>query len=80
MLVHYLNLECCVRNPPSFAPQVKFIDSLTNVYVRYNRRRLKGAKGPEDTATCLSCLFNVLLDVCKVRPFQTRAWVMMTRV
>lgn len=23
---------------------VKFIDSLTNVYVRYNRKRLKGAK------------------------------------
>ncbi len=54
------------------APQVKFIDSLTNVYVRYNRRRLKGAKGPEDTATCLSCLFNVLLDVCKVRTCATR--------
>ncbi len=94
--------------------QIKFIENLTNVYVRYNRRRLKGAKaspsdrdlglhengltrpqaqpwasvracacvcvrararvcacvcaqGPEDTHTALSCLFNVLLDVCKVR-------------
>ncbi|KXZ40919.1 hypothetical protein GPECTOR_1309g555 [Gonium pectorale] len=46
---------------------VKFIESLTNVYVRYNRKGLKGAKGLEDTTTCLSCLFNVLLDVCKVR-------------
>ncbi|PNW71377.1 hypothetical protein CHLRE_16g651750v5 [Chlamydomonas reinhardtii] len=56
---------------------VKFIDSLTNVYVRYNRKRLKGAKGAEDTSTCLSCLFNVLLDVCKVMapftPFLTES-------
>jgi hypothetical protein len=34
------------------------------VYVRYNRKRLKGAKGIEDTTTAVSCLFHVLLDVC----------------
>lgn len=46
--------------------QVKFIENLTNVYVRFNRKRLKGSKGQEDTRVALSCVFNVLLDVCKV--------------
>lgn len=45
---------------------VRFIDSLTNVYVRYNRKRLKGAKGAEDCALALASLFDVLLTVCKV--------------
>lgn len=49
---------------------VKFIDSLTNAYVRYNRRRLKGRNGPEDTATALATLHHVLLTVCKaMAPF-----------
>ncbi len=47
---------------------IKFIDSLTNVYVRYNRKRLKGGKGPEDCTMALASLHNVLLSVCKVRP------------
>lgn len=46
--------------------QIKFIGNLTNVYVRYNRKRLKGGKGPADTLMALTCLFNVLLDVTKV--------------
>ena len=45
---------------------VRFIDSLTNVYVRFNRKRLKGAKGRDDSATALATLFDVLLTVCKV--------------
>ena len=45
---------------------VRFIDSLTNVYVRYNRKRLKGGKGPADTAVALAALYDVLLTVCKV--------------
>ena len=56
---------------------VRFIDSLTNVYVRYNRKRLKGRNGPEDTALALTALFDVLLTVCKVMapftPFFTGA-------
>ncbi|GIL48146.1 hypothetical protein Vafri_4840 [Volvox africanus] len=56
---------------------VKFIENLTNVYVRYNRKRLKGSKGGEDAQVALSCLFNVLLDVCKVMapftPFLTES-------
>lgn len=45
---------------------VKFIDNLTNIYVRYNRRRLKGSKGVEDTLMALVSLYDVLLTVCKV--------------
>ena len=45
---------------------VKFINDLTNIYVRYNRRRLKGSKGPEDTLMALVSLYDVLLTVCKV--------------
>jgi hypothetical protein len=56
---------------------VRFIDSLTNVYVRYNRKRLKGKNGPEDTLIALAALYDVLLTVCKVMapftPFFTGA-------
>ena len=46
---------------------VKFIDDLTNVYVRYNRKRLKGGKSREDCLFALASLYNVLLTLCKVR-------------
>eukprot|EP00892_Ulva_mutabilis_P011660 jgi/Ulvmu1/8867/UM049_0049.1 len=45
-------------------PLVRFIDSLTNIYVRYNRRRLKGRGGPNDEALALATLFDTLLKVC----------------
>ncbi|KAG7557311.1 Aminoacyl-tRNA synthetase class Ia anticodon-binding [Arabidopsis suecica] len=45
---------------------LKFLDSLTNVYVRFNRKRLKGRTGEDDCHTALSTLFNVLLTTCKV--------------
>ena len=45
---------------------VKFIDDLTNIYVRYNRRRLKGRSGDADCLQGLTCLYNVLLTVCQV--------------
>ncbi|KAK9843147.1 hypothetical protein WJX74_007686 [Apatococcus lobatus] len=45
---------------------VKFIDDLTNIYVRYNRRRLKGRSGDEDCLMGLTCLYNVLVTVCQV--------------
>lgn len=45
---------------------IKFLDSLTNVYVRYNRKRMKGSGGKEDSLMALASLYNVLLEVCKV--------------
>ncbi|KAI8462538.1 MAG: hypothetical protein J3K34DRAFT_182080 [Monoraphidium minutum] len=56
---------------------VQFLEGLTNVYVRYNRKRLKGGKGAADCAMALSILFDVLLTACKVMspftPFLTEA-------
>ncbi|CAI5520474.1 unnamed protein product [Closterium sp. Naga37s-1] len=56
---------------------VRFIDSLTNVYVRFNRKRLKGRTSDLDCRFALSSLFHVLLRVCKAMapftPFFTEA-------
>ncbi|KAL5981401.1 hypothetical protein ACLOJK_015456 [Asimina triloba] len=36
---------------------LKFIDNLTNIYVRFNRKRLKGRTGEEDCRMALSSLY-----------------------
>lgn len=47
---------------------VLFIEHLTNIYVRYNRGRLKG--NSEDSMRALNTLYNVLLSLCKtMAPF-----------
>jgi len=49
---------------------VSFIGQLTNIYVRYNRSRLKGKNGIEDTLCALTTLYDVLLTLCKtMAPF-----------
>ncbi|KAK2490100.1 hypothetical protein MC885_000506 [Smutsia gigantea] len=45
---------------------VKFVDVLTNWYVRMNRRRLKGENGVEDCVMALETLFSVLLSLCRL--------------
>ncbi|KAF7822569.1 isoleucine--tRNA ligase, cytoplasmic [Senna tora] len=47
---------------------LKFLDNLTNIYVRFNRKRLrfKDPTGEDDCRTALSTLYNVLLLSCKV--------------
>ncbi|OMO80371.1 Aminoacyl-tRNA synthetase, class Ia [Corchorus capsularis] len=45
---------------------LKFLDDLTNIYVRFNRKRLKGRTGETDCRTALSTLYHVLLTSCKV--------------
>lgn len=44
-----------------------FIEQLTNIYVRFNRKRLKGGNGPTDTIHALGTLYHVLMTLCKVR-------------
>ena len=46
------------------------IDELTNWYIRFNRRRLKGEDGKEDTQAALNTLFETLFTLCRtmVRP------------
>ncbi|RDX50138.1 hypothetical protein OH76DRAFT_1403012 [Lentinus brumalis] len=41
------------------------IDELTNWYIRFNRRRLKGEDGEEDTVAALNTLFETLLTLCQ---------------
>ena len=38
---------------------LKFIDNLTNIYVRFNRKRLKGRTGDDDSRVALSTLYFV---------------------
>ncbi|KAI8904305.1 tRNA synthetases class I-domain-containing protein [Gorgonomyces haynaldii] len=59
-------------------PQLlKTIDTLTNWYIRFNRKRLKGENGIEDANRALNCLFEVLLTLCKLMapftPFLTES-------
>jgi isoleucyl-tRNA synthetase len=51
------------------------IDELTNWYIRFNRRRLKGEDGKEDTVAALNTLFETLFTLCRTMssytPFMT---------
>jgi isoleucyl-tRNA synthetase len=42
---------------------LKFIENLTNWYVKLNRSRLKGESGPDERQLALSNLYNVLLTI-----------------
>ncbi|KAI3623810.1 ILS1 [Malassezia furfur] len=41
------------------------INELTNWYIRFNRKRLKGENGKEDTIAALNTLFETLMTVCR---------------
>ena len=41
------------------------IENLTNWYIRFNRRRLKGENGPEDTMDALNTLFEALFTLTR---------------
>ncbi|KAF9010556.1 tRNA synthetases class I-domain-containing protein [Cyathus striatus] len=51
------------------------IDELTNWYIRFNRKRLKGEDGKEDTIAALNTLFEALFTLCRTMssytPFMT---------
>lgn len=44
----------------------KFIDQLTNWYVRLNRRRIKGELGTKDCQDSLNTLFDILMSMTKM--------------
>lgn len=46
---------------------VLFVGELTNIYVRYNRKRLKGGGGNQDALAALTTLYATLLTLCKAR-------------
>ncbi|KAL6555673.1 hypothetical protein OROHE_007345 [Orobanche hederae] len=70
-LVHFVRQEMDAYRLNKVVPEVlKFFDNLTNIYVRFSRKRLKGRTGEEDCRTALSTLYYVLLTVCKsMAPF-----------
>lgn len=70
-LVTYVKIEMEAYRLYTVVPRlVSFIGQLTNVYVRYNRSRLKGKNGDDDTRRALAALYNVLLVLCKtMAPF-----------
>lgn len=47
-------------------PLLRFIESLTNWYIRFNRRRLRGEAGPEEAEVSLRVLFDVVYNFCIV--------------
>ncbi|KAF7376281.1 hypothetical protein MSAN_00043500 [Mycena sanguinolenta] len=51
------------------------VDELTNWYIRFNRKRLKGEEGKEDTLVALNTLFEALFTLCRTMssytPFMT---------
>eukprot|EP00850_Spirogloea_muscicola_P006897 SM000033S12418 [mRNA] locus=s33:848870:857947:- [translate_table: standard] len=66
-VVRFVRVEMEAYRLYTVAPfLLKFVDNLTNIYVRFNRKRLKGRTGDSDCRMALSTLFNVLLTVCKV--------------
>ncbi|XP_078517523.1 isoleucine--tRNA ligase, cytoplasmic [Lissotriton helveticus] len=66
-LVQFFKLEMAAYRLFTVVPRlVKFVDMLTNWYVRMNRRRLKGESGTEDCTMALETLLSVLLSMCRL--------------
>lgn len=66
-LLEFVKQEMKVYHLYTVVPRLtKFIDHLTNWYVRMNRRRFKGENGIEDARVALTVLFNVLLLMTKI--------------
>ncbi|KAK3004767.1 hypothetical protein RJ639_019463 [Escallonia herrerae] len=59
-LVHFVRQEMDAYQLYTVVPYLlKFLDNLTNIYVRFNRKRLKGRTGEEDCRTALSTLYHI---------------------
>ncbi|KAL0916992.1 hypothetical protein M5K25_014548 [Dendrobium thyrsiflorum] len=59
-LVHFVCREMDAYRLYTVVPYLlKFIDNLTNIYVRFNRKRLKGRTGEDDCRISLSTLYHV---------------------
>lgn len=70
-LVHFVRQEMDAYRLYTVVPYLlKFLDNLTNIYVRFNRKRLKGRTREDDGRMALSTLYHVLLTSCKaMAPF-----------
>lgn len=70
-LIAFVRQEMAAYRLYTVAPRlVKFIDVLTNWYVRLNRQRLKGECGHADWQESLDTLYHVLMTmVCLMAPY-----------
>ncbi|KAK5639168.1 hypothetical protein RI129_011660 [Pyrocoelia pectoralis] len=66
-LLAYVRKEMALYHLYNVIPRLtKYIQHLTNWYVRMNRKRLKGKDGKEDSVLALMTLFNVLFNIIKL--------------
>ncbi|XP_045501049.1 isoleucine--tRNA ligase, cytoplasmic [Colias croceus] len=66
-LIQFVTKEMAAYRLYTVVPRLtKFIDHLTNWYVRMNRKRLKGENGVKDCQVALDTLFGVLYDMVRV--------------
>jgi isoleucyl-tRNA synthetase len=70
-LIQYVNEEMAAYRLYTVVPRLLgLIDDTTNWYIRFNRSRLKGAFGVDDTLHALNTLFEVLYTLCRaLAPF-----------
>ncbi|KAI8896317.1 tRNA synthetases class I-domain-containing protein [Globomyces pollinis-pini] len=60
-LIEFVRQEMTAYRLYTVTPRLlTLIDTLTNWYIRFNRKRLKGENGPEDASRALNVLFEVL--------------------
>ncbi|RYO95396.1 hypothetical protein DL764_007714 [Monosporascus ibericus] len=70
-LLEFVNQEMAGYRLYTVVPRLlELIDNTTNWYIRFNRRRLKGEYGLDDTIHALNTLFEVLFTLCRgLAPF-----------
>ncbi|KAI9835019.1 MAG: isoleucine--tRNA ligase [Sclerophora amabilis] len=70
-LLRFVNEEMAAYRLYTVVPQLlTLIDNTTNWYIRFNRKRLKGEFGVEDTTHALNTLFEVLFTTVRcLAPF-----------
>ena len=66
-LLSFIKLEMAKYRLYTVLPELlSLIENLTNWYIRFNRRRLKGEYGIEDTLMALNTLFEVLFLLSRI--------------
>ncbi|XP_062589375.1 LOW QUALITY PROTEIN: isoleucine--tRNA ligase, cytoplasmic-like [Saccostrea cucullata] len=66
-LIKFVRVEMQAYRLYTVMPRlVKFVDQLTNWYVRMNRKRLKGEGGQDDCREALETLFSVLMTMIRL--------------
>ncbi|TFL01593.1 tRNA synthetases class I-domain-containing protein [Pterulicium gracile] len=83
-LIKLVNEEMAAYRLYTVLPRLlDLVDELTNWYIRFNRKRLKGEDGKEDTFFALNTLFETLFTLCRTMssftPFMTENMYQMLR-